>query len=474
MNIKIKLIVLLFLSALFLLACQTKRIENKVSLVLPEHYRGGDNIDSTTNMGDIPWRDFFRDDVLAMLIDTAIRQNIDMQLAVKNIEASQLMLRQAKAAYLPTLQLQINANSTNPSNNSLNGLSLGEFLKQNHIEDYTTALSLSWEADIWGKIRHQKAAALASYLQTEEAKRAIQTQLVAQVAQGYYQLLMLYQLHQIAVQNHDLSDSTLRIVQHQYEVGDISLLAVEQVAAQKLAAASLIPDFEQQIQIQENALSILSGRLPGKIEIRGNLNEVVLPTQVSSGIPAQLLNRRPDVKQAELAVTTAQSNQYAARAKMYPSLIISAEAGVNAFKASNWFNIPASLFGAVTGSITQPILQRKQLKTQYELAIIEQEKSIIVFRQSVVNAVGEVSDALVSIDKLKEKQDIALDRTNRLRSAIQHANLLFETGMANYLEVITAQSNVLQSELELAQLKKAELIAVVNLYRSLGGGWSRK
>jgi len=456
------------------MACQTKRIENKVSLVLPEHYRGGDNIDSTTNMGDIPWRDFFRDDVLATLIDTAIRQNIDMQLAVKNIEASQLMLRQAKAAYLPTLQLQINANSTNPSNNSLNGLSLGEFLKQNHIEDYTTALSLSWEADIWGKIRHQKAAALASYLQTEEAKRAIQTQLVAQVAQGYYQLLMLYQLHQIAVQNHDLSDSTLRIVQHQYEVGDISLLAVEQVAAQKLAAASLIPDFEQQIQIQENAISILSGKLPEKIQMKGNLNEVILPTQVSSGVPAQLLNRRPDVKQAELAVTTAQANQHAARAKMYPSLIISAEAGVNAFKASNWFNIPASLFGAVTGSITQPILQRKQLKTQYELAIIEQEKSIIVFRQSVVNAVGEVSDALVSIDKLKEKQDIASDRTNRLRNAIQHANLLFETGMANYLEVITAQSNVLQSELELAQLKKAELVAVVNLYRSLGGGWSTK
>ncbi|WP_270087610.1 efflux transporter outer membrane subunit [Sphingobacterium sp. SYP-B4668] len=474
MNIKINIVILLFLSTIVVLSCQTKRIENSLHPPFPEQYRGNEKMDSATNLADVPWQDFFHDTILKELIDTAIRQNMDMQLAVKNIEASQLMIRQAKAAYLPSLQLQVNANSTNPSNNSLNGLSLGEFLKQNHIEDYNAALSLSWEADIWGKIRNQNAAALARYLQTAEAKKAVQTQLVAQVAQGYYQLLMLYQLHEIAIQNLNLSDSTLRIVQHQYDVGDISLLAVEQVTAQKLAAAALIPDFEQQIQIQENAISILSGKLPQKIQIQEKLNNVVLPDQMHAGIPAQLLGRRPDVKQAELAVTEALAYQQSARAKMYPSLVISAEAGVNAFKASNWFNIPASLFGAVTGSLTQPLLQRRQLKTQYELAVIEQEKSIVVFRQSVINAVGEVSDALISIEKLKEKHHIALGRTKRLQRATQHADLLFETGMATYLEVISAQSNVLQSELELAQLKKAELVAVVNLYRSLGGGWSNK
>jgi outer membrane protein, multidrug efflux system len=184
------------------------------------------------------------------------------------------------------------------------------------------------------------------------------------------------------------------------------------------------------------------------------------------------LSHRPDVKQAELAVTASQAYQQYAKARMYPSLVISAEAGVNAFKASNWFNLPASLFGAITGSITQPIFQRKELKTQYELARVEQEKNVLIFKQKVISAAGEVSDALISIQKLKEKQKITSDRTTRLKQATKHANLLFETGMATYLEVITAQSNILQSELELAQVKKAELSAVVDLYRSLGGGWS--
>ncbi|TJZ51791.1 TolC family protein [Sphingobacterium olei] len=471
MSIKNNFSITLFLS-LSLTACQTQQVVNTLPPELPDQYRAGDSMESETNMASIPWRDFFQDSLLKELIDIAIDQNVDMQLAIKNIEASQLMLRRAKAAYLPNLQFKVAANSTNPSNNSMSGLSLGEFLGQNHVEDYTAALSLSWEADIWGKIKNQKAAALASYLQTEEVRKAVQTQLVAQVAQGYYQLLMLHQLHDIARQNLNLSDSTLRIVQHQYEVGDISLLAVEQVAAQKLAAASLMPDFEQQIQIQENAIQILSGRLPQGIRTMGTLNTIVLPSYVDVGIPAELLSKRPDVKQAELVVTAAHAYQQSAKAKMYPSLVISAEAGVNALKASNWFNIPASVFGAVAGSITQPVLQRRELKTQYEIARVEQEKSVIVFRQSVINAVGEVSDALISIQKLKQKQQIAQDRTNRLKNAIQHADLLFETGMATYLEVITAQSNVLQSELELTQIKKAELSAVVNLYRSLGGGWS--
>ncbi|QQT25801.1 efflux transporter outer membrane subunit [Sphingobacterium spiritivorum] len=463
----------LFLISLILFGCKTERLATHVPVTLPDNYRDSDALKTDTNtIGSIPWREFFKDAMLQQLIDSAIRQNMDMQLAVKNIEASRLMLSQAKAANLPNLQLRVNATSTNPSNNSMNGLSLNQFLGTNHVEDYTAALSLSWEADIWGKIKNQKAAALASYLQTEEARKVVQTQLVSQVAQGYYQLLMLYQLQDIAKKNLRLSDSTLRIVQYQYEVGDISSLAVEQVAAQRLAAAALIPDFEQQVQIQENAISVLSGQLPHAIATTATLNTITLPEHLQVGIPATMLSRRPDVKSAELAIAAAQANQQAAKASMYPSLVISADAGVNAFKSSNWFNLPASLFGSVAGSITQPILQRKQLRTQYEVSRVEQEKSVIRFKQSVITAVGEVSDAMVSIRKLKEKEVIASDRTIRLRNAIGHADLLFETGMATYLEVITAQSNVLQSELELAQLKKAELAAIVDLYRALGGGWT--
>jgi multidrug efflux system outer membrane protein len=178
------------------------------------------------------------------------------------------------------------------------------------------------------------------------------------------------------------------------------------------------------------------------------------------------------VRGYELAVEIANANTGIAKANMYPSLSITAAGGINSFKASNWFNIPASLFGAAAGAITQPLFERKQLKTQYELAKVQRERAVIQFRQSVLIAVGEVSDALVKTQKLKEQETIATTRVNTLQEAIHNADLLFRNGMATYLEVITAQSNTLQGELELAVLKKDQLNAVVELYRALGGGWN--
>lgn len=459
------------MQALFL-ACKTTDKALNTEAIAPSSFRNADASQAdSAGIALIAWREFFNDATLQHLIDTAIVHNMDMLLAIKNIEAAQQTLKQAKAGYIPDVSLQVGANTTRPSDNSLNGLSLNQFLGSKHIEDYTAALALSWEADIWGKIKNQKAAALAGYLQTEEAKKAVQTQLVSYVAQGYYNLLMLQAQLKIAQQNLALNDSTLNIIKQQYDVGEITLLGLEQAEAQRLAAASLIPDFEQQINIQENALSILSGKLPEAVATETTLDKIKIPQNLTTGVPSLLLSRRPDVKRAELAVVAARANKQYAKASMYPSLTISAQGGVNSFKASNWFNIPASLFGTVAGGITQPILQRRQLKTNYKLAEIDQEKTVIEFRQSVITAVGEVSDALIALDKLEEKQSIALNRTSKLQSAIHNADLLFNTGMANYLEVITAQSNVLQSELELAQIKKAQLVAMVDLYRSLGGGW---
>jgi multidrug efflux system outer membrane protein len=201
MNRKVKLLTVFILSFVAW-SCKTDKLVSNKHLApnLPEQYRDQGQVSLENNIGSIPWRDFFKDPVLQSLIDSAIQHNLDMQLALKNIESSQLSLKQAKANYLPAAQLQVRGNSTNPSNNSMNGLSLAQFLKQNHVEDYTASIGLSWEADLWGKIKNQNAAALASYLQTEEAKKVIQTQLIAQVAQGYYQLLMLYQLRDIAQQ----------------------------------------------------------------------------------------------------------------------------------------------------------------------------------------------------------------------------------------------------------------------------------
>ena len=451
-------------------ACKvSKDIKNPVA-ELPVNFRNASSTD-TGSIADIPYQHFFTDASLVKIIDSAIKKNYDMQLALKNMEAAKLVLAQSKYNYLPDAGIEVGANLSRPSDNSLNGLSLNQYTGKSYIEDYTAGIGLSWEADIWGKIKNKKAAALASYLQTAEARKLIQTNIVANVSEGFYNLLMLDEQLSIAQKNVLLNDSTLRIIKLQFNAGEATALAVQQAEAQRLVAAQLVPQFEQEITIQENAISILSGILPAKTERKEILNNIGIPENISTGVPSSMVSRRPDVRSFELALDIANANTGIAKANMYPSLAITASAGLNAFKISNWFNIPASLFGAVAGSITQPLIQKKQLRTKYELAKVDREKTVIQFRQSVLNAVGEVSDALVTIEKLKEQQSVAIARRNTLQQAIGNADLLFKNGMANYLEVITAQSNLLQSELETAAIKKEQLNANVKLYRALGGGW---
>jgi multidrug efflux system outer membrane protein len=461
----------LALVLLLLSACKVSK-DIKPTATLPPTYRNAVATADTSSIADIQWRSFFTDATLQKLIDSAIIKNYDMQIAVKNIEASQLLLKQVKWNYVPQVALNVTGSTSRPSDNSLNGLSLSQFnVGTKHIEDYSANLSLSWEADIWGKIRNQQKSALATYLQTAEARKLIQTNIVAGVSQGYFNLLMLDEQLKIAKQNVKLNDSTLRIIQLQYNAGQVTSLAIQQAQAQQLAAAQLVPQFEQSIGIQENAIRILTGELPDQITRSSTLDQIALLGNLSTGVPTTLLSHRPDVKSNELNLVIANSKVGITKANMYPALRITASGGVNSFKASNWFNIPASLFGIVSGSVIQPLLQHKELTTQYKVAQVEREKDVLQFRQSVLNAVGEVSDAMVKIDKLKSQQSIAANRVSTLQQATSNANLLFKNGMANYLEVITAQSNVLQSELELASIKRDQLNAVSELYRSLGGGW---
>jgi len=438
---------------------------------LPVAFRNAATTTDTSSIAEVQWKDFFNDAILQKLIDSAIRNNYDMQIALKNMESSKLQFKQIKFNHTPQVSLNVSANTNRPSDNSLNGFTLSQFLGTNHIEDYNANLSLSWEADIWGKIRNQSKAALAQYLQTAEARKAIQTNIVSSVSQGYYNLLMLDEQLDVARRNLRLNDSTLQIIKLQMQAGQVSSLAVQQAEAQQLAAAQLIPEFEQNITVQENALRVISGALPTRIERNTRLKQLNPAERIPTGLPSEVISRRPDVHHAELALNVANANVGFNKASMYPVLNITAAAGVNTLKASNWFNIPASLFGTVTGSVLQPVLNRKKLKTQYEVSKIEREKVVLQFRQSVLNAVGEVSDALVKIEKLKSRQEIAANRVRTLQQTTGNASLLFKNGIANYLEVITAQSNVLQSELELASIKRQQLSAVAELYRSLGGGW---
>ena len=452
-----------------LTGCKVQSIETPKDAV-PQTYRNISSQDSTS-IADLEWKQFFTETALVQLIDSAVAKNNDLQIAQKNIESAQWQLKQSKWNNVPQLDFQINAASNRLSDNSLNGLSTSSFLGKSHIEDYNAAFGLSWEADIWGKMRNRKRQALAVYLQSEEAKKAVQTLVVANVSKGYFNLLMMDAQLAVAKKNLVLNDSTIFVINLQFQAGQVTSLAKQQAEAQQLVAAKLIPELEQQIAIQENALSVITGTFPNSKKRGKMLNDIAIVENLAAGIPSSLVSRRPDVKSAELELQAANAKVGIAKAYMYPALNITAAGGTNAFEISNWFNIPASLFGTVAGSLTQPILQNKKLRTQYEVAKIEREKAVIQFRQSVLVAIGEVSDALVSIEKLKTQYEISSQRVKVLQTAVKNADMLFKNGMAGYLEVITAQGNLLQSEIELAYLKKSRLEANIELYRALGGGW---
>lgn len=454
-----------------LISCSVSKDIETPKDALPENFRNASVSKDTTSIADLEWKNFFTEKDIIKLIDSAVVRNNDLQIATKNIEIAQYRFTQSKWNNVPQINLGVTASTSNPSDNSFTGKNLGQALGQNHINDFTAGATLSWEADIWGKIKNQKKGAFAEYLQSEEVKKALQTTIVADVSKGYYNLLMLDAQLEIARQTLKLNDSTTSIIKLKYDAGQVTSLAIQQSEAQKLNSAQLIPLLEQNIAIQENALSVLTGSFPDSKQRTIRLSTIAVKNNAAVGIPSSLVSRRPDVKSAELALKVANANVGITKADFYPALRITAQGGVNSFEASNWFTIPASLFGTVAGGLTQPLLNNKRIRTQYNIAVVEREKAVINFRQSVLVAVSEVADALVAVEKLQQQEAFLQERVKTLQQAIKNANLLFKNGMAEYLEVLSAQASLLQSELELADIKRAQLSANTELYRALGGGW---
>ncbi|PSL48170.1 NodT family efflux transporter outer membrane factor (OMF) lipoprotein [Chitinophaga niastensis] len=452
-----------------LAACRVGRNYERPPVALPQQF--GNVAPSDSSIAEMEWKKFFTDATLQQLIDTALVGNYDLQLAVKRVETAQAYLKQAKVAWLPAFTASLSANTNFPSKNSFTGLNLSNNHLGDHLEDYSVGVGMSWEVDIWGKIRRQKEAALASYLQSYEGQHAVQTGLVASIANSYFNLLMLDNQLSIARRNVALSDTIVQMIRLQKTAGEVTELAVQQAISQKQTAELLLPQLEQGIAIQENAIRILTGNLPGTITRSRKLSDFQVADALPTGIPAAMVSRRPDVRASEMGLVAANAQVGAAQGNMYPTLSITANGGLNAFKASSWFNLPASLFGTVAGGVTQPIFQHRALKTQLEVAKIQREQAVIQFKQSALNAIGEVSDALVKLDKVKTQQEIAVRQVSTSQLAVQQAQMLFRSGMANYLEVITAQSRSLQAELGQADIDRQRLSAMVDLYRSLGGGW---
>lgn len=468
-------------------ACKVGKRYVQPDLNLPKSFRG-DTLtyqQDTIIFAQISWRDFFNDPQLISLIDTALANNYDMRTALKNIEIANRNLRQNRLEYLPSLdgnlasltkQYRSKHFYSNPSANwyAERGEEAPDHL-YNFQSQYNSGLEFSWEVDIWGRIAHRQDALKADFLDSYEAKNAIQTRLVSDVAKGYFNLIMLDSQIEVAKRNLQLNDSTLRMIRLQYDAGEITALAIQQTESQRLLAASLIPALEKEIALQENALSVLIGEMPSGIT-RGFKIDRLMNTEnkITLGAPLDIVRNRPDIKRAEYALIAANADMNIQQIMRYPQLSLSGVLGTNAMLPKNWYNIPGSLLGTFIGGLTTPIFRNGRLKNAYEVAKIEREKSELALQRTVMEAVNEVSNAVITIEKQKEQIEFARQRVENSELAVRNASLLFMSDYATYLEVITAQSNALDSELALVDIRQRQLEAYVNLYRALGGGWQEE
>jgi len=457
---------LLLLAGYALSSCTMNGSYRRPDIAMPDQYRGSTAAD-TLSIATMPYREFFSDTRLITLIDSAVAGNLDLQVAIKNIAYARESSKVAKLGYLPTLSIGADASLSRPSDNGSSALTGSD----KSVEDYSAQGSLSWEADIWGKIRSRKKSALAAYLKTREVARAVQTRLVADVADSYYSLLMLDAQLDISRKNLALADTTLRMIRLQYDAGQVTSLAVQQQEASRSAIALAIPELERLIAARENAISILTGHMPSRVERGEPLFKTPVHDNLPAGLPASLLENRPDVKAAELGMREAHANSGAALAALYPTLTLTAEGGLNALRASDWFSTPGSLFGVVQGAVLQPIFQQGRLRSEFRKTKIRSIQAELAFRQAVLLAAGEVSDALVQLSSLQNREVEASSRAATLRKAVDNSTLLFRSGMATYLEVIAVQNASLGAYLELAEIRRQHLSAMAELYRALGGGW---
>ncbi len=474
----------LVLSTIF--SCKVGESYKRPAFEKIEEYYGAQNLQDSTlekqlNLVNIRWKEFFNDSTLIALIDTALANNIDMQKAARQIDIGFQNLQRSKANFYPSLGFSPMGFKREYYSENYNNYGSNRS-RRNHGENvpttfytenvaYSTALSASWEIDIWGKFKWEKEAAQAAYMQSQEFQKAVQTALVAEVSSIYFNMLMINSQIAVAEKNLELGRRTLKIVKLQFDADETTSLAIRQTESQMLRAESLIPRLEKDYVILENWLNQLLGRYPQPIEIQQNLDDVVLDDRYNTGVPLELITNRPDVAASEYQLIISNAKAGITQAMKYPSLVLNASTGLNSFQFQNFLDPMGSGFAMLGGALFQPIFQNRKLKTNHLIALAERQLAELDFKDKFIRAVGDVSDALITIEKLEEEYSIAQERISVATQGVQDASLLFQSGFANYLEVINAQEDALRSELEMVDLKRQLFLANIELYRSLGGGW---
>ena len=458
----------LLCTALVLSGCTMGPNYRRPTVAAPPTYRGlapdGTAQTETATLGDQKWWDIFQDEQLRTLIRTALQQNYDLRIAASRILEAKAQLGITRADQFPTVSAGAGIADVRTAQS--------KFLPAFETGAGQVNLSAAWELDFWGKFRRATEAARANLLASEWARQEVVSTLVANVAAAYFQLRALDLELEISKRTFDSRQESLRLTQILANGGATSLLDVRQAEQLVFTAGAEIPALEQQIEQQENFLSILLGQNPGDITRGETLTEQRQPPQVPPGLPSSLLERRPDIRQAEEQLVAANAEIGVARAAYFPQIVLSGSGGFQSSALTNLFSGPAGAwsFGA---SLAQPIFTGGRLRSGVRLAEAQQQTAALFYQQSIQGAFRSVSDALVAYRKTREfraQQELLFQSAE---DAARLSHMRYTGGATGYLEVLTNETNAFSAELGLAQARLNELLALVQLYQALGGGWQQ-
>jgi multidrug efflux system outer membrane protein len=448
------------------------KTENKTT---PVSYNSSQD---STNTARISWKNYFTDPYLTALIDTAFMNNQELNITLQEIEISRQEIRARKGEYLPFVGLgggagvdkigrYTNLGASEATTDIKPGKETPEFLP-----DFQIAAYAKWEVDIWHKLRNARKAAVSRYLASVDGKNFMMTNLISEIANSYYELLALDTQLAIIQQNIDIQTNALKIVRMEKEATRVTELAVRRFEAQVLHTQNLQYDIRQRITVTENRINFLLGRYPQPIARNNGGFATLEPTIMQAGIPSQLLQNRPDVKQAENNLAAARLDIEVARANFYPSLSLNAALGLRAFSPVYIAKLPESLVATLAGDLIGPLINKNAIKATYATANAKQIQAVYEYERTVLNAYIEVANELSNISNLASSYDLKSKEVQALTQSTTISNNLFRSARADYMEVLLTQRDALESRFDLIETKMKQMHATVNIYRALGGGWN--
>lgn len=466
---------IIFIFTMLLAACGIPKIaQPDVSQSQPDKY--GSSSDTNT-AGNIPWREFFNDPYLQVLIDSALLNNQEQRILFQEINIAASEARARKGEYLPFVGIGLGSGVDKVGRYTSRGASDANTEVKpgtpfpEPLGNLTGGLYASWELDIWKKLRRARKAAMYRYAASTEGRNFAKTQLVAEIANSYFELLALDKQLAILKQNITIQSNALEIVRLQKTAAKVTELAVKRFEAEVAKNKSLQFSIEQDIIEMENRINFLAGRYPQHVSRSTADFQQLVPKAVSAGIPIQLLSNRPDIRQAELELKAAKLNVQVARAGFYPSVTLRAGVGYEAFNAAYLLRTPESMLYSLAGDLVAPLVNRNAIKANFNAANARQIQAVYQYDRTLLQAHIEVVNQLSKISNLEKSYTLRRQQVEALTESIDIANLLFQSARADYMEVLLTQRDALESRFELVETQKQQLMAVVNVYQALGGGW---